>query len=336
MTVFNVSTTTRAVRVVAAGDGPCLIINRDHTNAVLIGNDPDVGTAANIAITIVDPLGTIAVNGNIDVYAVALTGTAQINVQADASSWSPSLAEIVTPLFVDIGASLASGTTVSSPSFDVRGFQGYYGRIAPTVTSGPTVQNSVKVVVSWGTDSTMSQLLFQDVYEFWSPQSAGGTGVSFDGSPLRIQDIMHGPFMQVDIVSLGGDNQNVDFNFYGTTRAFTSPFARQGSSATNLGSDGWLVYKQAQAIANGATVNIPAYFGYGRTSLKYAVGAGGLTINELVGFELRTLDADAVPANGTIRREEILPKRAPLFQVVNASGVASIYTIKVVSQFDRS
>ncbi len=352
MTIYNVPATTSAVRIVTAGDGPCLIINRDHSTAILIGNDPGVGTVASVAVTTVDPLGTIAVNGNIDVYAVAVTGTVVINVQADASQWSPSSNEITATLFEAIAQPVGIGyaNCVSSGLIDVRGFSSFYLNLDADLTVPSTGFNSFLARLTWlprppvaGESGGVFMILSQDVYEYWVFQGSGTA--LFNGGDLMVADIMHGPYLQLDIVNLGGDAKTIDYHLIGTTRNIPHPFVTQprafilGSTTfgnpNDEGADGYLVYQRNIIINNGATIRVPALFGHGRVQENLSTGGGALTFSIQAGFELRQLDTVTLAANSISRVERVLPKRSLLYTVTNTSGVGSAFSIFLTAQRDR-
>jgi hypothetical protein len=337
VTIYNLRASLSPVLIVRAGDGPSLIINRDHSNSVLLGNIRSIGTAQSQDVTQLDPLATIGVNGNLDVWAVALTNTATVNVQKDAYQWTPTPSELVVPLFASgVTALPAFGSiTNGATAIDVRAFTSYYLRVLPAVTSGPTVQNSVQVVLGWCLNPDKTGVLYADAYEFWSPQVAGGTGVDTSTfSSLRVSDIMHGPYMFFEFDSLGGDNQTIDAIVSGTTRDIPNPMARQDNSAL-FGDDGQLANKDTIAIANGATARVPALFGYGHVHQRFDCGAGGVNIKVTFGFNPWNFDNYTLGANGFSVDDVVYPKRSALYTVTNASGIASTYTIRSFNEFQR-
>jgi hypothetical protein len=77
--------------VVSAGQGPCLLFNRDIANTIIYGPDSGIsgGTSANLnEYSILDPLGYVALDGKSDVYASTLAQgvTAYLDVIPGASS----------------------------------------------------------------------------------------------------------------------------------------------------------------------------------------------------------------------------------------------------------
>lgn len=93
MTIFTLQSSGPPVRVVYGGDGATLIVNRDLVNQVIYGDQSIVGDNSN-SYSIIDPLGSITVDGQSDVYALGLSGNPTINVTNGAASWTPSPAQI--------------------------------------------------------------------------------------------------------------------------------------------------------------------------------------------------------------------------------------------------
>src|SRR6266496_3970870 len=89
MTLFLLSSSVRPVQLVAKGDGPTLLINRDIVNSVLYG--PREITAQNYnAYSVIDALGSITVDGDSDIYAIPLAGSPTVDVVQGAANWTPS------------------------------------------------------------------------------------------------------------------------------------------------------------------------------------------------------------------------------------------------------
>lgn len=79
--------------VVRNGDPATMIVNRDLINTVAYGSQ-DI-TAANLnALGIIDPLGTVTVDGTQDIYVLPLSGTPVVDVVPGASGWVASPAQI--------------------------------------------------------------------------------------------------------------------------------------------------------------------------------------------------------------------------------------------------
>lgn len=93
MAIFTLQSSGPPVRVVYGGDGATLIVNRDLVNQVIYGDQSIVGDNSN-SYSIIDPLGSITVDGQSDVYALGLSGNPTINVTNGAASWTPSPAQI--------------------------------------------------------------------------------------------------------------------------------------------------------------------------------------------------------------------------------------------------
>lgn len=106
--------------VVRAGDGPTLLVNRDLVNHIIIGPDSGIGsgTASNLnSYSIVDPLGSVAVDGKSDVYAGVLEAglEAELDTLQGATYWAPSPAQVAAQINA---LGLAKDTSVNAPAYN--------------------------------------------------------------------------------------------------------------------------------------------------------------------------------------------------------------------------
>lgn len=114
MTLHNVPVTGFAELLINAGDGPTLVINRDITTALYIGDDNSVVNKGGTGqIDIIDPLGVIQYDGKTTKYAVAAPGgnnPITIDCVKGANSWQPSPAQTAAQINA---LGLAKDTTVA-------------------------------------------------------------------------------------------------------------------------------------------------------------------------------------------------------------------------------
>lgn len=82
----------KPVQVVSSGDSPTLIVNRDLINSIVYGPQSIAGSNIN-ALALIDPLGSVSVDGTQDVYLLAASGTPIADVVTGAFGWSPSPAQ---------------------------------------------------------------------------------------------------------------------------------------------------------------------------------------------------------------------------------------------------
>src|SRR6516162_7844498 len=94
MVLTNLKATGPPIRVVSEGDGVALIVNRDLTNPVIYGPDTSIANQNLNEYSIIDPLGSITVTGDQDVWVMAQTGQPTIDVVPGSGFWSPSPAQI--------------------------------------------------------------------------------------------------------------------------------------------------------------------------------------------------------------------------------------------------
>lgn len=107
--------------LVNAGDGPSLIINRDLTNILLVGRDKALGRQGQVAgsdLSLIDPLGSMAVDGTETLFGqgVQATGTISIDVKQGATNWAPSPAQVAAQINA---LGLAKDTTVNNVHTDL-------------------------------------------------------------------------------------------------------------------------------------------------------------------------------------------------------------------------
>lgn len=93
MTLINLPSKGAPIQIVSAGDPATLIVNRDLVNQVWYG--PLSITDGNIgSYSVIDPLGSVNLDGSQDVYAMASASTVQADVVQGSTNWSPSPAQI--------------------------------------------------------------------------------------------------------------------------------------------------------------------------------------------------------------------------------------------------
>lgn len=83
--------------VVSAGSGPALIVNRDLTNNVLISRNSSF-SASGTDHSVIDPLGSLAVDGTDNIYALPQSGTPLIDIIEGANQWAPSPAQVASQI----------------------------------------------------------------------------------------------------------------------------------------------------------------------------------------------------------------------------------------------
>lgn len=96
MTIYNVPGTGFAELIVNAGDGPTMVINRDETIQLYVGDDNSVASKNGTGnIDIIDPLSYIVYDGISSKYAIAAVpgSTITIDCVKGATNWAPSPAQ---------------------------------------------------------------------------------------------------------------------------------------------------------------------------------------------------------------------------------------------------
>lgn len=81
--LYNLDDDINPQLVVSAGDGATLLFNRDFVNQIAWSNSPGLGVEVNnngTDYSIIDPLGSVTVPGDEDVYVIGITGQPTIDV----------------------------------------------------------------------------------------------------------------------------------------------------------------------------------------------------------------------------------------------------------------
>lgn len=323
MTVYQISAAQRPVMIVAPDDGPSLIINRDPFTQLLIGNDVNIGIAEANNVTIVDPLGTIAVNGNLPVFGVSIGGVIEVHVQRDASQWSLANNEIIEQLGSTTNSFfIAPGNNFHTELFDVRSFSSYYFQ-ANLVGVFPTAFNPIRVKFEWWADAGASFRIYVEDITFWA-DGFGGMVSDVSYGQILLEDVMHGPFFSYSITNLASVDtvQIVTSAVFASTRTLPGPYFRQaGSSISN--EDGGLYDADFTIVAGGLYIPLPFAYGDTETTL-YNNGAAAMSLN-LSWAPFQTIPVGGhllanIPAGGVTPTRKMSPKRSGLILITGTAG----------------
>jgi hypothetical protein len=191
VTVWTLGTAV-AVAIVRAGDGPSLIINRDLTNQILIGDSSSVGTSGYVGESIIDPLGTMTVTGLVDIWAVAAAGNPRVDVQQNALAWTASPAQIAAQITLS-GVFVVNNSSVikNTPPQTVPGSStlqlapvmfnqiGYEIIVGAKWNAIPLDDFAFGMQLDWS-DNATGQIVATDT---WFPGAAGSASIN----PLKTQ-----------------------------------------------------------------------------------------------------------------------------------------------------
>lgn len=273
--LFNLSSKARPVRVVTTGDNPALIVNRDITNTVAYG-DQSIASGNINSYGLIDPLGSISVDGTTDIWVIPLTGTATIDVVVGASNWSPSPAQIAAQLSTSglaLNSTLAGvNTTLGSPAqqvtpvvleqlgsiggaaaativpgtpftamnlVDVGLYQSYDINCYAFTTSPGAVNSNIvaQVVLQWFDDLTSNIPVFEEDWWIWCGRAAPVAGTN----TLSGCGPMHGRYMTVQVFTTisAANNMTLQYmNIFGSSRPVPYSDWRQNGQAVNPQSNG--------------------------------------------------------------------------------------------------
>lgn len=244
-------------------------------------------------------------------------------------------------------SSIAAFGSQNFSVLDVRQWAGYYLAIAAATSTAPaTAINPVQILLKWFSDSNGFNLIYEDAYEFWADNVSGP--IVTLGSCM-IQDVMHGPYMQIQLLNTttGTDTVQVNYSLEGTSRNGLTPYARQlnrGDALAGGGIDGILVDIAGNLVAGAATV--PFGFGYGDTELVFVnFGANPMSIflgwgsegHGTAGAQSGLDFIQQVPTVSGLGRSPrftmVAPKRSGLLSIVGTA--ADSFVVRAISKFNR-
>lgn len=211
---------------------------------------------------------------------------------------------------------------------DMRKYQGFYMDVTATVQGNPSEHAPILVVPRWYYDTTLSLVSYQDTFEFWA-DNPNSTQYFFAGGVMSLQDIVHGPYLQLT-VSNGALTTfcTVSVTIAGTSRLIPNQFVRQ-----QAGSDG--IIGNSSATISGAQAFIPCCVGYGNTQFIWQTGPTNPGTNVFIRFgsKQNIVVQSSLPINSQIFQNIIVPKRAPLitFTGTNGTSVAAFAINQYVS-----
>jgi hypothetical protein len=126
VTLYNVPGTGYAQLIINAGDGPTMVINRDETNQIYVGDDNSVASKNGTGdVDIIDPLSFLVYDGIKSKYAIAaLPGIeVQVNTIQGATNWAPSPAQAAFQIsqlgLATETTQLANKTQLSNVNFNI-------------------------------------------------------------------------------------------------------------------------------------------------------------------------------------------------------------------------
>lgn len=226
---------------------------------------------------------------------------------------------------------ILSGATVNSQIFDVRQFQSYYFTV--TMHAGPAVTNYDQVIVDfyWTSDASqnpfpLGPVTYPDQYAFWA-DSAGVPAVAL--GPARMQDTMHGPYMQFAITNNGPDTIHGTWSLLASSRPLPGPYVRQGNAP-----DGVLVSDMSN-IPGGGTLTLPLPLAYGEIDW-WLFNQGAAAMTPQLDYQLPGIDdvAPPVPANTLQSFRFIMPKRGALLHINGTAGQPVVN--RVITSYQKS
>lgn len=337
---------TEARPVVYAGHGPMLLQNRDLATTVYLG--PDSGmTPTSSDVEILDPLGSLGLDGLSDRWVMTASGTAVVQSSPGGTAWGPSpllIAEQIAASGVPLLRSttlLAQGTNVALPgsgavTLPASGFFtltqiAFYLYIAIQAGAGATVPFT-SVELQW-TDTASGVAMPEDQAYI----AQGST---------KLVTAAYGPVaasaLKVVLTNLDTHAATFDYVLLATSSVYGQVpqvlFASSGGVAVpgftgpNVQPQAGLLSSSALAVGAGATVTrlIPLYSGEVDSSItQQGVSSGNFTFQMVPAASLGQFST-AVPllsnntlTGGGIETDRIKLPRIPMLCSYKNSGAVN-------------
>ena len=118
MTLYTVPGTGYAQLLINSGDGPTMVLNRDETNQLYVGDDNSVASKNGTGdIDIIDPLSYIVYDGVASKWGICAVPNASIQVDCvkGATNWAPSPAQAAQQIsLLGLATATNQGTQISA------------------------------------------------------------------------------------------------------------------------------------------------------------------------------------------------------------------------------
>jgi hypothetical protein len=225
---------------------------------------------------------------------------------------------------------IVTGGTLTTAIIDMRAYQGCMIKIrASTITVTPAAYNPARINMNWYMDSGATDLVFKDSYEIFA-QQVGGTFVCNNGH-LNVHDIVHGPFLRINVYNNGPDSITGSVEVNGTSRSFGTLYMQevdfQPTPAQVLW-DGVLHNIHNDSLGPGASVNFAMKMEPGNIAVKMATATMPYSFQFTIG-SLPEVELFLIPASTTSRQNLIFPKRSVVVNVKNTGAGTDVYSLSV-------
>lgn len=298
--------TTQPIQVAYAGDNPCLLINNDLANSVLIGDDSGLSAGRLSTASVIGPLGTRVLSGDADKWLIAVGAPVSVSVEPWTEAFGASPSQIAqqialsgvgspVPKLISSAASVGGAGAAFGPlnfSFAIGG--AYQLRFLPVVAA-----NSCVADITVKHQDTDGNIVYTEVFTV----AVGGIGnfapVLFRGNLQANTLIVSGQICtQAYLTALPADNgpftiTGLSMAVYalGTSLANTSP--KMVPSNTTNGILGAFQAVSLGAGLSGARVTMFSYggrmkwdvfsatAGNARAGISYFTVAGGSAPQEV-------------------------------------------------------
>jgi hypothetical protein len=218
VTLYTVPGTGFAQLIVNAGDGPTMVINRDETNQLYVGDDNSVASKNGTGdIDIIDPLSYIVYDGIDTKYAISAVPNAsiQVNTVKGATNWAPSPAQAAFQI-----SQLGLATSANQSSQISQG-NSIVTNTGATETAVNTVNGTLGAPAQDGTVANVHNILAVGI--------ALPVGAAQDSTVSTVNTTLGSPAQNTSVINqnpyfTGGDTSGWT-NFAGTLSSTATPIA---------------------------------------------------------------------------------------------------------------
>lgn len=212
---------------------------------------------------------------------------------------------------------LTSGNFATSPTVDMRIYNGFFITVTINTNGVPTKFNVSQIELWW--QDGVNNTVYRHTYQIFNNQT---TVFVCPNGTINIQDTCHGSNLFVRVQNTGVDPASVNIAIYGTSRNYGKPYVEELSTASNS-SDGITLDTVATALAGGTSLVVPGKIGPGRMYARLSSGTQATAFTLIYGNQANPGVTWTVNANATTLVEFVAPNRSPLWTITNNGASAS-------------
>ena len=223
---------------------------------------------------------------------------------------------------------VGGGGFVFLDQLDMRLYSSCIIRADCLLSVAPTVFNPVELDVQWCEDVAGTTTTWEDAVHFFAGNNTG-SGFDSDTGRLLLQDVVHGPYLQVLLGHNGADDCAFTLTVYGHTRSIPGQYLMETRASLAGSTDvaDLVVANIATTVGVGLSKFHTTRVNPGKAYLLLTAAGAPVTLT-MFHADGRTLDQFVAAV--AVRQEIHLPRAGLKFQVANAGGALATYTLRIV------